>query len=76
MLATYDPEQATQVGAGENQGRRLVDYRVVRDVITLDRLTPRLVLPAIPANRGAVLLLQETSWRVIGAANLSPGNDS
>jgi hypothetical protein len=76
LLATYDPEQATQVGAGENQGRRLVEYRVVRDVIALDRLAPRMALPAIPANRGAVLLMQDASWRVIGAANLPPGNDS
>jgi hypothetical protein len=75
LLATYDPEQATQVGAGENQGRRLVEYRVVRDVIALDRLTPHLALPSIPANRGAVLLVQDASWRVIGAANLSPSND-
>jgi hypothetical protein len=76
MLAIYDPEQATQVGAGENLGRRLVEYRIVREVIALDRLTARLALPAIPANRGAVLLIQDASWRVIGAANLSPGNDS
>jgi hypothetical protein len=76
LLATYDPEQATQVGAGENQGRRLVEYRVVHDVIALDRLTPHLALPSIPANRGAVLLVQDASRRVIGAASLSPSNDS
>jgi hypothetical protein len=75
MLAIYDPEQATQVGAGENQGRRLIEYRVVRDAITLDKLTPRLALPVIPANRGAVLLIQDASWHIIGAADLPPGNN-
>jgi hypothetical protein len=75
MLAIYDPEQATQVGAGENQGRKLVEYRVVRDVITLEKVTPRLVFPAIPANRGAVLLIQDASWRIVGVADLPPSNN-
>ena len=35
MLVTYDPRQRTQVGAGENGGRQLVEYRVVRDVTTI-----------------------------------------
>lgn len=73
LLVTYDPEVATQVGAGENQGRRLVDYRVVRDVVQLPALTPRMTLPAVPENRGAVLLLQDESRRVMGAAEVAPG---
>jgi hypothetical protein len=72
LLVTYDPEVATDVGAGENQGHRLVEYRVVRDVVTLPAVTPRLTLPAMPANRGAVLLLQDAAWHVIGAAELGP----
>jgi hypothetical protein len=72
LLAIYDPEQATQVGAGENGGRRLVEYRVVRDVMPLDNLSATLTLPAPPAHRGAVLLLRDASWRVIGAADLPP----
>jgi len=73
MLVTYDPEQATQVGAGENEGRRLVEYRLVRDVTPLDRLMTRFALPLVPENRGAVLLVQDASWRVVGAADLPPG---
>ena len=73
LLVTYDPEQATRVDAGENQGHRLVEYRVVREVVTLDRLTPRLALPPVPEGRGAVLLVQDIGWRVIGAADLPPG---
>lgn len=70
---TYDPELATQVGAGENEGRRLVEFRVVRDVTPLSGLRPRLALQAVPENRGAVLLVQDASWRVVGAADLRPG---
>jgi hypothetical protein len=74
MLVTYDPEQSTQVETGENQGRRLVEYRVVRDVATFERLTPMPVLPSVPANRGAVLLVQDAEWRVIGVADLPPAS--
>ncbi len=35
-LVTYDPEAATEVAAGENGGRRLIEYRVVREAVTLD----------------------------------------
>jgi hypothetical protein len=72
MLATYDPQQTTRVGAGENQGRQLVEFRVVREAVTLDKLSPKFALPSIPANRGAVLLIQDASWRIIGAADLPP----
>jgi hypothetical protein len=75
-LVSYDPEQATQVGAGENSGRQLVEYRVVRDVVTLDALPPRLVLPTIPEHRGMVLLIQDASWRILGAADLPPSQGS
>ena len=71
-LVTYDPEVATEVGAGENEGRRLVEYRVVRDVVTLAALSPRSALPAVPTNRGAVLLIQDEAWHVVGAAELGP----
>jgi hypothetical protein len=73
ILATYDPEQTTQVGAGENGGRKLVEYRVVRDIVTLDVRAPRIALPPIPDKRGAVVLVQDASWRVVGVAHLPPG---
>jgi hypothetical protein len=73
MLVTYDPQRATQIDAGENQGRQLVEYRVVREVFRLDLATPRLTLPPVQDNRGAVLLLQDASWRVVGAADLTSG---
>lgn len=73
LLVSYDPEQSTEVGAGENQGRRLTEYRVVREIMTLDSVAPDIMLPSVPAERGAVLLLQDAAWRVIGAADLPPG---
>jgi hypothetical protein len=76
LLVTYDPRQATKVDAGENQGSQLVEYRVVRDVVTLDRLAPRLTLPPVPATRGTVLLVQDASWQVTGAADLAPDQGS
>jgi hypothetical protein len=73
LLATYDAQRATAVGAGENGGRRLIEYRVVRDVIPLgdwDGAPRRIALPPIAAGRGAVLLLQTEDLVVRGAADL------
>jgi hypothetical protein len=72
LLITYDPEQTTQVGAGENIGRGLREYRIVREVMALDGLKARFSVAALPPSRGAVLLVQDASSRVIGAADLRP----
>jgi hypothetical protein len=77
LLAIYDPEQATSVGAGENEGRQLHEYRIVREALPLAGLTAaglmaRMTLPPIQDNRGAVLLLQDRTWHVVGAADLPP----
>ena len=73
VLATYDPQRTTSVRAGENGGRQLVEYRVVREATSLgtwDGAARRLTLPAIAPGRGAVLLLQSDDLRVCGAADL------
>lgn len=72
----YDPQDATDVGGGENGGRRLVEYRVVREVIPLPELAPVLTLPSVPDNRGVVLLIQNESWRIVGAGDLPPAERS
>ena len=75
LLASYDPERATPVGAGENTGRTLTDYRIVRAATLLgswDGAARRIPLPQIAAGRGAVVLLQTADLRVIGAADLPP----
>jgi hypothetical protein len=73
LLATYDPQHATAIGTGENGGRRLIEYRIVREVTPLgswDGAARRLSLPPIVAGRGVVLLLQTDDLLVRGAADL------
>lgn len=75
LLASYDPERATPVGAGENGGRTLTDYRIVRAARPLgawDGAARQIKLPEIAAGRGAVVLVQSADLRVIGAADLPP----
>jgi hypothetical protein len=71
----YDPEHATHVGAGENEGARLTEYRIVRSVETLAEWdgTARTLVTALPAEgQGLSVLVQSADLRVIGAADLSP----
>ena len=72
MLVTYDPARTTQVNGGENLGSRLMEYRVVQTAIPVERLAARFTLPPVPEGRGAVLLVQDANWRVMGAADLPP----
>jgi len=72
LLVSYDPLQTTEVGAGENRGRRLFDYRVVREVVPVDRLSLQLKLPLASATRGAILLIKDTSMQIVGATDLPP----
>ena len=79
LLASYDPEQATDVRAGENDGARLREYRIVRDATVLadwDGTPRRLTAPPTPAGRGAALLIQSATLRVLGAADLPPAQGS
>jgi hypothetical protein len=73
FLAVYDPMHATDVGAGENHGRQLQEYRIVRDLRILDNTAAgQITLPGISSTQGAVLLLQSADWRVRGATDLRP----
>ena len=72
MLVTYDPKQVTRVGSGENGGRQLIEYRVVREVTPLDKLAAAMMLPPVPAERGAVLLVRDAALRVVGVAESPP----
>lgn len=75
LLAVYDPERATSIGAGENGGRKLTEYRIVRDATpfgTWDGAPRRIALPAIAPRQGAVLLVQTADLRIAGAADLMP----
>ena len=73
LLAVYDPDNTTAVAAGENAGRRLKEYRIVREVRDVPLTNGPIALAPVPANRGAALLVRDSAWRIIAAANLLPG---
>jgi hypothetical protein len=75
LFAAYDPEHATDVGAGENGGTRLREYRTVRKAEQLgnwDGAPRRFTLPGLTPGQGAVILVQSADLRVVGAAELPP----
>ena len=72
----YDPEQATEVSAGENDGTLLREYRIVREVETLAEWgggARRLEVALAEPGRGQVILVQSADLRILGAADLPPG---
>jgi hypothetical protein len=76
LRAVYDPEQATAVGAGENDGERLREYRIVREVEILgewDGSARRFAAKAPGPGQGQVILVQSADLRVVGAAEQPPG---
>ena len=76
LSVIYDPEEATQVGAGENQGERLREYRIVRAVETLgewDGSARHFTAKPAGPGQGQAILLQTADFRVIGAADHPAG---
>ena len=72
----YDPEQATAVGAGENDGTRLREFRIVRAVETLaewDGAARRFSTTPAGPGQGQAILVQSADLRIVGAADLPPG---
>ena len=72
LAATYDPRAATSVAAGENAGRRLQEYRIVRTARVIDATPGQITLPPIPEDQGMVLLVQDSDHRIRGAADAPP----
>jgi hypothetical protein len=75
LAAYYLPEHTTQIGAGENGGRQLTEYRIVREVRELgtwDGSVRRFDLPASSPGHGVVVLVQSVKLEVLGAAELPP----
>lgn len=75
LLVTFDPERETPIGGGENGGRRLREFNIVRRAVTLGSWdgaphTLRLDTPA--PDMGTAVLVQDASLRVLGAAMLPP----
>lgn len=76
LRIVYDPEHATDVGAGENEGERLREYRIVREVETLgewDGSARRFATRPPGPGQGQVILVQSVDLRVVGAADQPPG---
>lgn len=71
-LAVYDAERVTEVRAGENGGRKLREFHIVRELRLLDGMTGTVTLPGIGADQGAVLLLRDEAGRIAGAADAKP----
>jgi hypothetical protein len=72
----YDPEHATDVSAGENDGTRLREYRIVREVETLadwDGTARRLAAKPPGPAQGLAIIVQSADLRILGAADLPTG---
>jgi hypothetical protein len=72
----YDPQQATDIGAGENDGQRLREYHVVREVETLAEWdgTARCLGAKLPGpGQGQVILVRSADLQIVGAVELPPG---
>ncbi len=73
LLVFHLPEHTTLIGAGENGGRKLTEYRIVRQVLDMgswDGASRRFDLPEPPAGHGTVLLVQSAGLAMLGAAEL------
>jgi hypothetical protein len=76
LRAVYDPERATAVSAGENEGERLREYRIVREVETLGEWdgSPRRLTASQPGpGQGQVILVQSADLHVVGSADQPAG---
>ena len=75
LAAIYDPQHMTDVARGENGGRQLQEYRIVRQAVPLaswDGAPRRLALPPLPPGQGMVVLVQGADLRVLGVADWRP----
>jgi hypothetical protein len=75
LRVTYDPEHATSVAAGENEGEKLREYRIVRDVAVLgewEGTAHRFALQPPGIGQGQAILVQSAALRLIGAADQPP----
>jgi hypothetical protein len=75
LFVAWEPMHETHVGAGENGGRRLREFRIVRTANVLgawDGAARDIALPLITPGQGATVLVQASDLRVLGAAELAP----
>lgn len=74
LRVLYQPQAATGVRAGENAGRQLREYRIVRDAAIIPArertFTLSGVVDAMAAGMGVVLLIEDAEGKLIGAGDL------
>lgn len=73
-LVRFDPRRETQVRAGENAGRKLVNVNIVRRVETLGAWrgeAQSLSVPVSADDMGLAVLLQAADGRILGAASMT-----
>jgi hypothetical protein len=72
----YDAAHATGVRAGENAGRTLQEAHIVRSATVIEpgEKASALPLPDIAPDQGAVLLVQDRDWAVLGVAHVRPAS--
>jgi len=76
LRIVYDPEHLTKVGAGENDGEQLREYRIVRAVEVVaewDGAVRELAVRPPRPGQGQVILVQSPDLRIMGAADQPPG---
>jgi hypothetical protein len=73
LLVGFDPAHETQIGRGENGGRKLLESNIVRSLTPIATWTGSAVTlrPAPQAGDGFAVLLQAGDGHIIGAAQLS-----
>jgi hypothetical protein len=73
LLIGFDPAHETQIGRGENSGRKLLESNIVRSLTPIATWTGSAVAlhQAPPAGEGFAVLLQAEDGRIIGAAKLA-----
>jgi hypothetical protein len=72
LRVLYLPQAATGVRGGENAGRRLTEYRIVRDAAPVSSTGSVLTLSDTPPGHGVAVLVTDQSGRLIGAGDLPP----
>ena len=72
LFVAYDPDNTTAVPAGENAGRRLKEFQIVRDAREIPLSSGPIALPRVQPGQGAAFLVRDASWRIVAAADLPP----
>jgi hypothetical protein len=73
LLVGFDPVHETQIGRGENSGRKLLESNIVRSLTPIATWTGSAFAlhQAAPAGEDFAILLQAEDGRILGAARMA-----